>query len=86
MVTSHAPLRSASELSHARVGLSNLAPPRSRTGMAFALTAFAVLFGAALVAAYGTVALLLYLPGLVVPLTLLWLSRDVFRADETEPR
>lgn len=56
--------------------------PRTRTGLAVALTAFAVALGAALTLAFGYQAIPLYLIGFPVPLWLLWLSTDVWRADE----
>jgi hypothetical protein len=58
------------------------APAVSRSGLAAALTLFAVAFGVALAVSFGTGIIPLYLISLPVPLTLLWLSADVVRSDE----
>jgi lipopolysaccharide export LptBFGC system permease protein LptF len=58
------------------------APAVSRTGIAAALTLFAVGLGVVLVALYGTGVIPFYLVSLPVPLVLLWLSADVARSDE----
>lgn len=58
------------------------APAVSRTGMAAALTLFAVGLGVVLVTLYGPSVIPFYLVSLPVPLVLLWLSADVARSDE----
>jgi len=58
------------------------APAVSRTGLAAALTLFAVAFGVGLLVFFGSEAIPVVIVSNVVPLTLLWLSADVARADE----
>ena len=65
----------------------DVAPARpTRSGMAAALTAFVILLAGAMTATFGLPGLALVAFSLPVPLTLLWLSVDVYRADETPGR
>lgn len=77
-------MQSTANVSHGRIqaGSSSLARTRNRNGLAAALTLFAVAFGVVLVLAFGIAALPFYAISVAVPLVLLWLSADVYRADE----
>jgi uncharacterized membrane protein len=59
---------------------------RGRMGMAAALTALAVAIGVVFGVVWGTLGVALFALTLPVPLTLLWLSADVVRADERKTR